>query len=195
MNKEPVPEQHEGTESNTESVKEFASEQEASAFFTQAAERLKNVNEWHHYAGKLTADFTLTDQNGEPVQRAVQVGDHFRIDIPGPGPATGGGYDWVQVEAIDEKPDVLTIRVRPATNPQNERHDVAHFFADSATSSFVVVREGRKVKAAVYGRNEKPNVDAEKAVDKVRNAAVATGAVSGFAKLQWKSLVEGLLKV
>jgi hypothetical protein len=45
----------------------------------------------------------------------------------------------------------------------------------------------------VYGRNEKPNTKAETAVDKARNTAVATGAISGFAKLQWKSLVNGLV--
>lgn len=189
-----VPEQEEGGESNTESSKKFSSEEEAQEFFTKVADRLMNVNEWHYYAGSLTADFKLADENGELVHRPVQKGDHFRIDIPGPGPATGDGYDWVQVEEILDVDDCKTIRVRPATNPNNERHDVAHFFDEAATSSFVVKREGNTVTAAVYGRNEKPNTHAEKTVDTVRNAAVATGAISGFSKLQWKSLVEGLLK-
>ena len=88
----------------------------------------------------------------------------------------------------------MLMRVRPATNPNNDRQDVAHFFSDEATSNFMVKREGTTITAAVYGRNEKPNTGAEKAVDKARNTAVATGAVSGFSKLQWKSLVNGFLK-
>jgi hypothetical protein len=70
---------------------------------------------------------------------------------------------------------------------------VAHFFSDEATSNFIVQRRGLEVIAAVLGRNEKPNTGAEKIIDKARNTAVATGAVTAFSKLQWKSLVNGLL--
>ena len=193
-----IPEQKIGVETNTESSVALNSEEEAAHAFLQLKKRLLDVNNWHSFAGKLTADFQLTDADGNLVDRKVEKGDHFRIDIPAPGPLTGDGYDWVQVEEIEkevkEDSETLAIRVRPATNPNNEREDVAHFFADDATSSFMVKREGKKLTAAVYGRNEKPNTDAESLVDKARNVAVATGAVAGAAKLQWKSLVEGLLE-
>lgn len=194
IEKDIVPEQHHGSESNTESSKSFSSEEDAKEFFKKVADRLLHVNEWHYYAGKATAEFQLADEKGNVVHRPVEKGDHFRIDIPGPGPATGDGFDWVRVEEILTVDDCVTIRVRPATNPTNDKQDVAHFFDENATSSFVVKKEGNKVTAAVYGRNEKPNTHTEKVVDTVRNAAVATGAVSGFSKMQWKSLVEGLLK-
>jgi len=84
--------------------------------------------------------------------------------------------------------------VRPATNPKNERKDIAHFFSEASTSSFIVKRDGNKITAAVYGRNEKPNTNTEKVTDKIRNAAIAAGAISGLSKLQWKSLVNGLVK-
>lgn len=193
-----VPEQQTGSESNTEAVEVLADSSSAKSFYTIVKNRLLNVNNWHYYAGKLTAAFKLTDARGKEVKRSVQKGDYFKIDIPGPGSTTGEGYDWVQIEAIEEQnredTDSIVIRVRPASNPQNDRPDVAHFFSDEATSSFLVKREGNKVIAAVYGRNEKPNTDAGKVVDKARNAAVATGAVTAFSKLQWKSLVTGLLK-
>ena len=194
-NRNLVPDQRTGAESNTEERVQLTSEQEASEFFIKAAERLRDVNHWHQVAGKATADFELTDRAGNPVQRNVQEGDHFKIDIPGPGPVTGDGYDWVQVEKIEQQQDELTIRVRPATNPNNSRQDVAHFFSDEATSCFMVKRAGNEVVAAVLGRNEKPNTAAEKVVDKARNTAIAGGAITGFAKLQWKSLVKGLLKI
>ncbi len=125
------------------------------------------------------------------------LGVTFQIDIPGPGPVSGDGYDWVQIEAMEEleTPEIeqLTIRVRPATSPKNEKSDVAHFFSAEATSNFLVQREGNTVTAAVLGRNEKPNTEADTIVDKARNAAVATGAVTAFSKLQWTSLVKGLI--
>lgn len=193
-----VPSQNTGAQSNTESTATFESVAEAKQFFEIVKQRLLHVKAWHHLAGKGTAAFELTDNRGESVTRNPQQGDHLKIDIPGPGPRTGDGYDWVQVEAVEhtdeEEVDCMVMRVRPATNPQNDRQDVAHFFSDEATSNFVVKREGTTITAAVYGRNEKPNTSAEKVVDKARNTAVATGAVSGFSKLQWKSLVNGFLK-
>jgi hypothetical protein len=196
--KDLVPEQRKGNESNTESSKSCGSTEQAKSLFKQLKQRLLDVNHWHDLAGALTANFRLTDPDGNNVNRTVQKGDHFRIDIPGPGTVTGEGYDWVQVEEISETvnddSETVAIRVRPATNPNNEKTDTAHFFREDATSSFVVKREGNKLVAAVYGRNEKPNTKTDSLIDKARNVAVATGAVTGGAKLQWKSLVEGLLK-
>lgn len=198
LEEQQIPEQKLGAQSNTEAVQTFNSEAEAQSFFEKVKERLKTVNNWHKYAGSLTADFALCDSTGNEVDRLVEKGDHFKIDIPGPGPATGDGYDWVQVESIDEvktpEAESLSIVVRPATNPTNADPDVAHFFSEEATSCFMVSRQGNEVKAAVYGRNEQPNTHTEKAMDKIRNSAVAGGAVSGFSKLQWKSLVTGLIK-
>lgn len=192
-----VPEQEEGAESNTEATREFADATAAYAFFEKLRGRLLHVNEWHTIAGSGTAAFQLTDGTGLPVDRSAREGDYFRIDIPGPGTGTGNGYDWVRIERIhDTEKDgmrSLVITVRPATNPTNERQDVAHFFADSATSNFCAMQEGNTVKAAVYGRNEKPNTEAETLLDKARNVAVATGAVAGGAKLQWSRLVHGLI--
>ena len=191
---EVIPEQNKGIQTNTESSVELSSEEEAKGFFKVAKQRLLAINEWHQYAGSATADFQLTDVKGDRVERIPQKGDHFKIKIPGPSTIIGEGNDWVQIEAIEEEENCIGIRVRPATNPTNERTDVAHFFDEEATSSFLVKREGKKVTAGVYGRNEKPNTNTETIVDNVRNAAIATGAISGFSKLQWKSLVNGLVK-
>jgi len=194
-----IPEQQAGGESNTEAELLLSNEQEAELFFEVACGRLVNVNEWHSYAGTGTAEFILCDEKGNEVQRTAQKGDYFKIDIPGPGSGTGNGYDWVQIEAIEKvqspEEESLLIRVRPASNPQNERRDTAHFFTEEATSNFVIRRQGLKVKAEVHGRNEKPNIKAETIVDKARNAAIATGAITAFSKLQWKSLVNGLVKI
>jgi len=192
--KEVVPEHNEGIQTNTESSIELSTEQEAQQFFNEVKQRLLNINNWHHYAGSGSAHFLLTDDKGNAVHRPPQQGDHFKIDVPGPGTITGEGHDWVQIEAIEEDKESIGIRVRPATNPTNERRDVAHFFSEDATSSFIIKREGNKITAGVYGRNEKPNTNTETLKDKIRNAAMATGAISGFSKLQWKSLVNGLIE-
>ncbi len=195
---EKIPQQHTGVQSNTEAAQNFATEKEAIAFFGVAKDRLLQVGHWQEWAGTGSARFWLTDAAGNEVNRTPLAGDHFKIDIPGPGTRTGDGYDWVRVEEVEEaqdaESDCILIRVRPATNPQNDKTDVAHFFSEEATSNFLVKRTGTTVSAAVLGRNEQPNIAADAAVDKLRNTAVATGAVTAFAKLQWKALVNGLVK-
>lgn len=195
--KEIVPPHVSGVQTNTESFKEFETEQEAKDFYLIARERLLDINHWQDIAGKATASFQVTDRNGKAVTREVQKGDHLKIDIPGPGSASGEGYDWVKVEAVENNNTAdsqwTAIRVRPATNPLNDNKDVAHFFSDETTSTFIVWQEGMKVTAAVYGRNEKPNTDTQASIDTIRNSAIAAGAISGFSKVQWKSLVNGLV--
>jgi hypothetical protein len=138
--------------------------------------------------------------NGEKLNRLAQPGDFIRIDIPGPGSATGEGYDWVRIESIDDQPnpgsdhESVVLQVRPASNPQNSDADIAHFFNNSATSTFMVERKSLRVTASIHGRNEVPNTDVERTVDKMRNSVVATAATSGFAALHWSLLVKGILR-
>jgi len=125
------------------------------------------------------------------------LGDHFKINIPLLGNIGGEGYDWVQVEAIDnhseKNREAIAIRVRPANDPSNTKEEITHFFSDEASSTFSVIRTDNAVTASVQGRNEKPNTDAGNVMDKIRNTIVATGAMMGLNKPQWKSLARGLL--
>lgn len=190
-----IPEQEEGVQTNTESDAECSSEPEAIRFYQVVRERLLNVNQWNKWAGAATAQFQLIDAAGNKVNRPAQQGDYFQIDIPGPDGKKEG--DWVRIEAIEERdePDykMTAIRVRPADNPLSTERETAHFFQQQATSTFVAKQQGCTVTAGVYGRNEKPNTERESLGDKIRNAVVALGAMVGFSKLQWKSLVSGLV--
>jgi hypothetical protein len=193
-----VPEQQDGGKSDTISKKKFDSELAAHNFFLIAKQRLLQVNKWKEYAGTLSATFQLCDLNGDEVQRNVEPGDYFKIHIPGPGSDTGEGFDWVKVETVEEEnnnsAEMLVIKVRPSTNPQNSNADIAHFFDETATSTFIINRKADTVTAEVHGRNELPNTDVDALGDKIRNAVIATAAISGFSKIQWNLLTEGLLK-
>jgi hypothetical protein len=193
-----IPNQEEGAEVNVEDSVVLQNETEAASFYTVVKERLVNINGWGKLAGALSAEFALTDDQGKEIDSYPRKGNYFKINIPAPGIITGEGYDWVQIEEVQEEGDgeseSIAIRVRPASSPVNNKEDVAHFLTDEATSNFIVKRQGAKITAGVYGRNEKPNVKADTLLDKARNAIVGTGAVSGLAKLQWKGLVNGLLE-
>lgn len=150
------------------------------------------------YAGNISAEFQLVDKSGAEVQRTVQKGDYFKIDIPGPGTVSGDGYDWVQVEEVENtttpEGERFGFRVRPTDNPKNDKPDVAHFYSEESTSSFLVERKGNKIIASVHDRNTKPNPDAGDTIDKIRDAVVGAAGVAAFSKVQWKNLTDGLLK-
>jgi len=194
-----IPEQKEGAQSNTESFVEFDNLKKALHAYSLVKQRLLNVNRWKSLAGDGTANFQLIDSNGNDPHRMAKVGDYFQIDIPGPGSESGEGSDWVQIEDVKEVEEnerqAIAIRVRPAANPLNSDPNTAHFFSGSSTSTFIVWREQNSVSAAVFGRNESPNTDNKNWTDKLRNTVVALGAMTGLAKLQWKSLVDGLLRI
>ena len=192
-----VPPQEEGASSDTSAQKILDNLTDAKTFFRSVRERLYNVNEWKKYAGTFTGNFRLHDEGGNPVDRPIRLHDHFRIDGPGPGSVTGEGYDWVQVEALEEKEtpheDLISFRVRPASNPTNDKNVTAHFFKEDATSTFIVRRKDNVVYAEVHGRNEIVNTEADNFIDKARNVLAGAVAKTFFSKYQWRSLVDGLI--
>ncbi|MFL5742257.1 MAG: hypothetical protein ACJ75B_18680 [Flavisolibacter sp.] len=193
-----VPSQVEGKEITACAFIELSGEEEAKQFYEIARQRLLFVHNWKHITGKLSADFQLTDNEGKEVDRAAQNGDHFRIDIVGPGSHAGRGYDWAAVEEIREVHengvDSIALRVRPASDPKANNPHTAHFFSEKSTSTFEITRDGKKLTAAIYDRNIEANEETKEPIDKVRNAIVGLGAKHGLSKLQWQALAEALIQ-
>ena len=193
-----IPPQYTGTQIEVDATVELKDIDEARAFYIVAKSRLLQVNNWHHVAGIISARFQLIDAAGNEVDRHAAKNDYLKIDIPGPGSTEGGGYDWVMIEALYEVSDAenesIGFRVRPCKNPFENKNKIAHFYADEATSNFIVIREGTNVIAWVVDHNLMPNDDAGSLVDKIRDAAVGMGALTLFSKIQWQGLVDGIIK-
>jgi len=198
MEKYTIPSQQTGSQTDVIEEKNLPTEEEAKTVFVAAKERLLDVNHWEDISEGISTSFVLVDHFGNLKSGPPRAGDFLKIDIPGPGPSEGEGYDWVKVEAIEDytAPDAsqesISIRVRPSHDPRMEE-GTAHFFDNKATSSFVVKREKNIVSAAVHGRNEESNTTAKTVSDKLRNAVIKVAAVAGFSAIQWKKLAKGLV--
>jgi hypothetical protein len=192
-----TPRQREGDKTDNQHSIRLPDAVEAATFYKEAKARLLEVNAWKAFSGLQSAEFTVCDSDGNPLNRAVSKGDMIRINIPGPGSASGDGFDWVSVISIEENSspsnESIVMTVRPGSNPRTPGNDTAHFFQSDATSTFVVRRDNNTVTAEVHGRNEIPNTETSKNVDKVRNSVVAVSASKFFADIQWSALVKGLL--
>ncbi len=195
--KKHIPKQREGRKMDARAAITFNSAAEAAMGYERIKEKLLQVYDWYQIAKLPMATFLLIDESGNEVTRKAKEGDYVRIDVPGPGTQTGGGYDWVKVEKIEESDEddreMLSITLRPTSNPTNTDADIAHFFKEMATSTLLVSLSSKEVVAAYHGRNEVINTDTDKLLDKVRNFLVGTGAKIGFSFPQWKSLIEGLV--
>ena len=149
-------------------------------------------------AGSVGAEFQLTDKKGTAISRPAKKGDHIRIDVPGPGSKAGQGYDWVHIEEIEQvntnEFDGIAIKVRPASNHNTEDNNIAHFYAEQSTSTFVLTWENNTVTVSIYDRNIEANEETNQPLDKIRNALVGLGAKHGFSKMQWQALADGLLE-
>ena len=168
--------------------------------YKRACKRLLNVNIWHKLSGFASADFLLKNEEGIASHGLAEVGDYFQIDIPGPGPASGDGYDWVKVEAIEKRSDPASeeesmgMMLRPSENPNKKGSDTSHFFTTEATSTFIIHRKENVVSVSYHGRNEVLNTATEKLTDKIRNSIIGMVAMLGISELQWNSLIKSFLE-
>lgn len=194
-----APIQHKGKKLDYTAEANFENEEQARDFYKIAKRRLLHPYDWYRIANLPGAKFVITDHEGRDLIRKMREGDLLRIDIPGPGNSTGDGFDWVRIEEISEhieEPTVesCSVTVRPAANPrEKDNTEIAHFFKNIATSTFLVKREKTRLKAEYHGRNELINLEVDKLSDKLRNALVGLLAKLGLSTPQWKSLIEGFV--
>jgi hypothetical protein len=198
MKSDYIPRQQKGASSDVIEKVILKNQEEAQQQFAIAKHRLLDITHWGEIAKGPSSEFSLTDEAGNEITREAIVGDHIKINLPGPGNWAGGGDDWVRIESIAHYADPVTdeeavvMTVKPSPNPTNDSADIAHFFKDEATSTFLVKRTGNYLNSGVHGRNELPNVNSG-VIDSIRNRMIALSAMAGFSSPQWKHLAMGLI--
>jgi len=194
-----IPRQITGYKSDYEYSATAGSPSEAIKLYNDSVARLMDVNEWHSLCGTGSAVFELTDESGEVLDELILKGRFIRIDVPGPGPIAGKGYDWVYIEntencKINETAECYAITVRPSKSPMTHAQLPAHFFKSRASSTFMVCIHNNTITASVHGRNEIPNSSTDNPIDNLRNEVVAKTAIGLLAGVQWKKLVRGIIR-
>ncbi|GAA4329408.1 hypothetical protein GCM10023149_34090 [Mucilaginibacter gynuensis] len=194
-----IPEQREGEHNDVIQYVDLPTVAEAHHLFILVKDRLKDVSNWHTFTGPVESKFGITDTQGRETYKIVEKGDHIYIDMPGPGSISGGGYDWVRVEALREhdnaeaESEYVAITVRPVANPKKPGSVIAHFFSHNSTNTFIVERYRNRVSAAVHGRNEQPNTDGN-LIDDIRNIIVGLTARHSLSGPHWQVFVDNILK-
>lgn len=168
----------------------FADEDAARNAFAESIVRLLNVNGWSGLS-HFTADFTLHNSYGRPKPDGlVQVGDYIRIDLPGPMP-----QNWVEVKRMIIEENEVAFTVQPCPDPEENKPDeVAHFFDQTARSTFRVERVGATIRAYEIGQNEVINNHDSQAGDRaIINTVIAEAGWLFYQKIQWKLLTDYLV--
>ncbi len=195
-----IPENVKGKPSDIEHSYTAANREEAIAVYKRAAKRMLNINIWHQLAGFISAEFILTDSTGDRLDRLAVLGDFIKIDIQGPGSSAGDGFDWVNIEALEDnsnpnaEQESIGMRVRSCKQPGKETSSVAHFFTGDATSTFIIHRKQNTVTSFYHGRNEVLNTNTEKMLDKIRNVMMGGVALAGVSEIQWDTLIKSFLQ-
>jgi hypothetical protein len=93
----------------------------------------------------------------------AEEGFFFSIDLPGPGPDAGDGLEWVMIEKLVSEggahaaEEYVLMTVRPVSDPRKADDEIAHFYKEVSTSTFIVRRDGLTLNSGAHGRNETPN--------------------------------------
>ena len=191
-----LPPRREGSHHDTVSM--YCHESNARSGYRRATERLYAINGWKALNDAIKTDFLHCDAAGTPVDRKPVVGDCIRINLPGPGSPSGGGYDWVNITAVEEEEGeapYASLTLVPCANPLEPGEQVAHFYTSASSNTFVVRRVGSCVQAEVHGRNEQPNTATPPLLDRMRNEAVALAGKVGLGKMQWRDWTDGVVSV
>jgi hypothetical protein len=195
-----IPQQRKGGFHDTEAKRYYDNPIIADEKFSVLKKRFFDVNHWRNFCGENSTDFKLCDFNGNDISRNPEIGDLVKIDIPGPGKNEGNSFDWVKItnishEVIDSSHEKFLITCSPAKDPFNTKNNhIAHFYGADATSNFMICKNKNCINAAIYGRNEVPNLQAG-FIDKIRNVFIGVGGILGISKIQWKCLCEGWLNL
>lgn len=194
-----IPQQFEGKSFDYHKSVSLPTKEQAELFYEKVKGRLLDVNHWDVLAERPSATFAIKDATGHTIDRLAQEGDHVRIDIPGPGLPSAGGYDWVAVEEIKETKEKdgssIILTLRPAPDPTQDLEDTAHFFRQIATSSILLAQKDNNIDLHYAGRNEVVNTDNTSLLDNLRNFMVGIGAKLGASFPQWKALIDGLANI
>jgi hypothetical protein len=196
---EQLPAQEIGEKTDFTAEKKFENLEAAHGGFLQSTGRMLSVNNWHKYSGAGSAKFQLCNNQGEGTEVMAEEGFLISIDMPVPGPDAGDGLEWVIIERLVSEggahtaEEYVLMTVRPIADPTKAEAEIAHFYKDVATSTFVIRRNGLMVTAGAFGRNETPNNTDVDLHDKIRNTAIALLARIGLSGGQWQKLVNGLI--
>lgn len=194
MNK--IPEQKVGK--SYDYSKEIILKNETIAFqkYREIVKKLLDVNQWHVIAKGYSSSFQIVNEVEEPQDRRVRKNDFIRIDVPGPGVPSAGGYDWVRVTALDQYEHnhkrKTFISLHPCPNPRSWSEEEAHFFKKFSSSNILIQQENEVVTLQYAGRNEVINMESPHLLDNIRNFLVGLSAKMGASFPQWKGLIDGL---
>ena len=189
-----IPAQKEGSQVTFSKVLTSDSDTASRELFIKIKNRLLDINEWHEWG--VSSYFCLYNKGLK--KGLPEIGDYIRIGLPAPGTVEGDGFDWVRIEALEdlseERWEYIGLRVRPSKNPHCDSPEIAHFYKDTATSTFIIERSGTNITASYYGKNEAPNIKGVSRIsDKLRNFVVAAGGLLGFSKIHWKKFIENIV--
>jgi hypothetical protein len=175
---EQLPQQRTGRQTDFTKERRFEYLAEAHSAFQAAAGRLLSVSNWHACAGEGSAMFTLCNNRSEEVGLMAEEGFFFNIVLPGPGPDAGDGLEWVIIEKLVSEGSAHTAEeytlttLRPVPEYRKDAAEIAHFYKDISTSTFIVRRDCLVLGAGAHGRNETPNNEEVDLFAKVGNTAI-----------------------
>jgi hypothetical protein len=181
---------------NVESCIVALSQEHAAELFSEATNRLLHINKWHTLPCSLLTELRLTDEKGSEVDRQVRENDYFIVNNP------NGEGEWVKVERVFLQCDpsgpreTLTVRARPTSNPHVVGEELSR-----PSNTFKVTRQGLNITVSVFGKNDAAKNEDDDSLkshwaaagQETKRPDLTVGAIPGVARVQWRSLVHGIL--
>ncbi|MGA9649136.1 hypothetical protein [Pedobacter sp.] len=142
--------------------------------------------------------FQLISAKGVRADRPAIKGDYIRIDIPSTEPSFDRGYNWLRIVEIAQNMQSaepwIALTLRPSGLPRSKDDDIEQFIDHSANSTLMIRRNGFTIYAQEYFGNKVPYKFGDDLYDRKPNLGIALAAKIGLSYIQWKMLVDRLLR-
>ena len=192
-----LPANKKGSKNNAAAFIICDSEAKALQKFSELSEKLLRINEWKIYARKNPTEFYLHQKENQK-SAIAQVKDFVKIRMPAPKNQSGKGFDWVivnDIRSLDEpQKKILLLQMRPHSCPISSKRNVAHFYTDAASNTFILAQKDKTIQLSIHGRNEVPNTKKLGFINSMRNFFVANGGIFGGSKVQWQDFADEFIK-
>lgn len=189
-----LPTQYIGKKHDISSTECYASKESAIDQYRKILAKLQDINHWNKISTAISAEFKHLNSQLEVDYTPPAIGNYIGIKVGLKNPL-GNGWDWVKIVDlhIDTSAYLFYFTVQPCTNPCAPHEYIAHFYQNKTTNTFILRMDALVIHAEVHGRNIVANTDVP-FLARTRNRLVGMGGMYGMGKVQWKALVDGLLK-
>lgn len=192
-----IPAQHAAGYTGASCTYSAESRHAALVLFSEAKNRLLNINEWGNLCHTSPAEFNLTDASGNLIDTTPVIGNLIRIRLPLTQSNGEVKYAWARIENFECKKDLLKdedlfgFSIRMVAGPAMGKAEPA--YNSAMLSYFFIFRKASNL-TVIEHENAFEKTQRISVIARMKLMVLELLSALRLSRSRWKNLVNGILK-